>query len=377
MAEDSQLPKSENLYYKQPNDPVKMQQLWKVMDDLKKGLITATEAIGLLNENAVVPDGVAKGDLIAFNGTDWVIVTAGPDRSLVGYDSTAAAGITDYTPAEVVADGLTATDTDTVAITIAVNDISADVITQMSVTSDVNGVMLDGDEASPGNSEYYGTDGAGVKGFHALPSGGVASVTDDGNGVVSVDNTDTANPVIEFNGVNVDGVTITGDGTSGSPLVAVAPTIPPECLATTGALITHTGAGETIVWASEDLAGLIGNNDVCEIFAESRRTTGAGTLTQNMYFNTVNNSLVGATLIAQVATGGSQTLQNRNHVKWLNVNNSGTSTPTTGIASVFGALPYTFTTNNTTTFYLLLTLTQGTGGDTSTVYKAGILIARV
>lgn len=325
MAEDPQLPKSENLYYKQPNDPVKMQQLWKVMDDLKKGLITATEAIELLNENAVVPDGVAKGDLIAFDGTDWVIVAAGPDRSLVGYDSTAAAGITDYSAADVVADGLQKTDTDTVAITIAVNDISADVITQMSVTSDVNGVMLDGDEASPGNSEYYGTDGAGVKGFHALP----------------------------------------------------APTIPPECLATTGALITHTGAGETIVWASSDLAGLIGNNDVCEIFAESRRTTGAGTLTMNMYFNTSAVTLVGATLIAQVATGGSQTLQNRNHVKWLNVNNSGTSTPTTGVASVFGALPYTFTTDNTTTFYLLLTLTQGTGGDTSTVYKAGILIARV
>lgn len=49
---------------------------------------------------------------------------------------------------------------------------------------------------------------------------GVQSVTDDGNGVVSVDNTDPANPIIEFNGVNVDGVTITGDGTAGNPLKA-------------------------------------------------------------------------------------------------------------------------------------------------------------
>jgi hypothetical protein len=52
-----------------------------------------------------------------------------------------------------------------------------------------------------------------------LNAGEVQSVTDDGNGVVSVDNTDTANPIIEFNGVNVDGVTITGDGTSTDPLV--------------------------------------------------------------------------------------------------------------------------------------------------------------
>jgi hypothetical protein len=53
-----------------------------------------------------------------------------------------------------------------------------------------------------------------------LNAGEVESVTDDGNGVVSVDNTDTTNPVIKFNGVNVDGISITGNGTSGNPLVA-------------------------------------------------------------------------------------------------------------------------------------------------------------
>lgn len=53
-----------------------------------------------------------------------------------------------------------------------------------------------------------------------IPASGVQSVTDDGNGVVSVDNIDPINPVIQFNGVNVDGVTITGDGTIANPLVA-------------------------------------------------------------------------------------------------------------------------------------------------------------
>ena len=56
----------------------------------------------------------------------------------------------------------------------------------------------------------------------SIPPTGVQSVTDNGNGVVSVNNTDPQNPVVQFNGVNVDGTTITGDGTSGSPLVAIA-----------------------------------------------------------------------------------------------------------------------------------------------------------
>jgi hypothetical protein len=65
--------------------------------------------------------------------------------------------------------------------------------------------------------------GSGTSGdpLIATPSsGGVTSVTDDGNGVVTVDNTVPTAPVIQFQGVNVDGVTITGDGTSGNPLVA-------------------------------------------------------------------------------------------------------------------------------------------------------------
>lgn len=49
----------------------------------------------------------------------------------------------------------------------------------------------------------------------------VMSITDDGNGVVSVDNTDPFHPVVKFDGVYVDGVTVTGDGSAGNPLTAV------------------------------------------------------------------------------------------------------------------------------------------------------------
>lgn len=51
-----------------------------------------------------------------------------------------------------------------------------------------------------------------------LPTGFVESVSDDGGGIVQVDNIDPVNPVISFKGVAVDGVTIGGDGTLGNPL---------------------------------------------------------------------------------------------------------------------------------------------------------------
>lgn len=73
--------------------------------------------------------------------------------------------------------------------------------------------------------------------------GGIATVTDNGAGGVSVNNTNPENPVVSFTGIStnstltgngtsasplsanyqapaVDGVTITGDGTLGNPLVA-------------------------------------------------------------------------------------------------------------------------------------------------------------
>jgi hypothetical protein len=52
------------------------------------------------------------------------------------------------------------------------NTLTAEVKTQMSLTSDASGIKLSGDSASPGNSQYYGTNGSGVKGYYALPGGG-------------------------------------------------------------------------------------------------------------------------------------------------------------------------------------------------------------
>lgn len=50
--------------------------------------------------------------------------------------------------------------------------IDADVITQMSIASDVSGLKLSGDATTPGVSKLYGTDASGVKGWYDQPGGG-------------------------------------------------------------------------------------------------------------------------------------------------------------------------------------------------------------
>lgn len=46
----------------------------------------------------------------------------------------------------------------------------------------------------------------------------VESVTDDGNGLVSIDNSDPLNPILIFSGVTTDGVAILGNGLNGNPI---------------------------------------------------------------------------------------------------------------------------------------------------------------
>lgn len=66
----------------------------------------------------------------------------------------------------------------TVTWTASPTSIQASVVSQMSVTADASGLMLVADQASPGLGKYYGTDGAGSKGWHDLPTGTSYSVAD-------------------------------------------------------------------------------------------------------------------------------------------------------------------------------------------------------
>lgn len=103
--------------------------------------------------------------------TDTIPVANVPDIT--------SAKITDFVEAAQDAVGAMATDTATVNLTYTDGTpaFAADVITQMSITSDASGLKLTNDEASPGNSEYYGTDSGGVKGYFPLPSSGSETYT--------------------------------------------------------------------------------------------------------------------------------------------------------------------------------------------------------
>jgi hypothetical protein len=63
---------------------------------------------------------------------------------------------------------VTASDTDTIDVTVASQDLTIDARLQMSLTSDANGIKLAGDEAGPAEWHYYGTDGAAARGWHPL-----------------------------------------------------------------------------------------------------------------------------------------------------------------------------------------------------------------
>lgn len=70
--------------------------------------------------------------------------------------------------------------------------------------------------------DIQGSSDASSQSVLGLLLGYVQSVTDNGAGVVAVDNTSPQNPVVRFTGVFVDGTTVTGDGSSGNPLVAIS-----------------------------------------------------------------------------------------------------------------------------------------------------------
>jgi hypothetical protein len=56
---------------------------------------------------------------------------------------------------------------------------------QMSVTADGSGLKLAGDETSPGNNEYYGTNASGTKGFHPFSRVLLATLTASSSAALS------------------------------------------------------------------------------------------------------------------------------------------------------------------------------------------------
>ncbi len=63
---------------------------------------------------------------------------------------------------------ITISDTSTINLSLTGQALSADAITQMSITSDASGLKLSGDASSPGNLYRYATDSSGTKGWSKI-----------------------------------------------------------------------------------------------------------------------------------------------------------------------------------------------------------------
>jgi len=189
--------------------------------------------------------GGASG-LEQFTGTDTLPVANVPDIT--------STKVTDFTEAAQDAVGAMVADTDTVNITYTdgTPELKADVITQMSITSDASGVKLSGDASTPGNSKYYGTNGGGTKGYYDLPTTSTETYTA---------------------GENIGAGDLVYVSASGTVMKADANTLAKAAVGFAPSAIT-SGASGTVTFSDGKITGLSGLT-LGALYFLSNTTTGA------------------------------------------------------------------------------------------------------
>jgi hypothetical protein len=199
-----------------------------------------------------------------------------------------------------------------------------------------------------------------------LNAGEVESVTDDGNGIVSVDNTDTANPIIEFNGVNTDGITITGDGSSGSPLVA---TIIPN---TNFGLFSQTGNSAPITGTTVETTLINGGVGTLTVPANSFVVGDSFRAVFGGVLNAANNQTIRVKVKAGsvvLLDSGLQAISNiTNDIFELNIDFTIRQLGVAGVASIvaLGGFHYTKTSNGSVQGFAFNTINNTTFDTTVT-----------
>ena len=116
--------------------------------------------------NDVVITDLQTNDSIVWDGSNYINFRLTTDEVTEGTNLY----FTDQGAIDAV--GAIVGNTDSINLSFSGSAITADANVFGSIVTDGSGIHLDNDSATPGNSKYYGTDGAGAKGFYDLPSGG-------------------------------------------------------------------------------------------------------------------------------------------------------------------------------------------------------------
>lgn len=101
----------------------------------------------------------------------------------------------------------------------AIADVGVAIVVADSITGAgtiASPLELSGDSASPGNTQLYGTNSSGTKGWYAQPSSSALTVTDGTHSVANTTNVTFAGAIVSGTSPNAT-VTISGGGSSGAP----------------------------------------------------------------------------------------------------------------------------------------------------------------
>ena len=152
------------------------------------GATLVQDGSGKLGINPAAIAGVETPVTVGAGQATFLTITPG---GVNGHAITIGANWTDAAFVEAVQDAVGAAILAAAGGTITYDDVANTIATSMgnlafpmTVTKDGSGaVLLTNDVAAPGNSFYYGTNGAGAKGWYAMPPTGVSA--DAGNYLVN------------------------------------------------------------------------------------------------------------------------------------------------------------------------------------------------
>lgn len=221
---------------------------------------------------------------------------------------------------------------------------------------------------------------------------------------ISVDNTDPQNPIVNWDGADVDGITIEGDGSSGDPLHVPEDTFDVFGAAAAAELAAQGYTNDAIVLVYRDLkvscaassvtgttsetlissesllipGGIIQSNDILEISLIITKSGANGNLVTRINVND-SNTLIGDTSICALTSGAANLwVSPYRRMTFLNPSSQIVfSSTSSGTDSIISNSAHTdLTLDFTTDKYITISLQQGSNLDTTTLRAVYIRLIR-